>query len=40
VPFGCRFEADIRLPPGVARQQVMAVVPRVLAGYPRPPSRR
>jgi len=35
VPFACRFEADIRLPLGVAREQVMAVVHKVLAGYPQ-----
>jgi succinyl-diaminopimelate desuccinylase len=35
VPFACRFEADIRLPLGVTREQVMAVVHRVLAGYPQ-----
>ena len=35
VPFACRFEADIRLPLGVTREQVMAVVQRVLAGYPQ-----
>jgi succinyl-diaminopimelate desuccinylase len=35
VPFSCRFEADIRLPLGVSRDQVMAVVHRVLAGYPQ-----
>jgi succinyl-diaminopimelate desuccinylase len=35
VPSACRFEADIRLPLGVTREQVMAVVHRVLAGYPQ-----
>ena len=35
VPFASRFEADIRLPLGVTREQVMAVVHRVLAGYPQ-----
>jgi succinyl-diaminopimelate desuccinylase len=35
VPFACRFEADIRLPLGVTREQVMAVVRDVLAGYPQ-----
>src|SRR5262244_1778532 len=35
VPFACRFEADIRLPLGVVREQVMAVVHEVLAGYPQ-----
>jgi succinyl-diaminopimelate desuccinylase len=35
VPFACRFEADIRLPLGVTREQVMAVVHMVLAGYPQ-----
>ena len=35
VPFACRFEADIRLPLGVTREQVMAVVHPVLAGYPQ-----
>jgi len=28
------------LPLGVTREQVMAVVHRVLAGYPQPPSRK
>jgi len=35
VPFACRFEADIRLPLGVTREQVMAKVHRILAGYPQ-----
>jgi succinyl-diaminopimelate desuccinylase len=35
VPFACRFEADIRLPLGVTREQVMAVVHKVLGGYPQ-----
>jgi len=35
VPSACRFEADIRLPLGVTREQVMAVVHRVLADYPQ-----
>jgi len=35
VPSACRFEADIRLPLGVTREEVMAVVHRVLAGYPQ-----
>jgi succinyl-diaminopimelate desuccinylase len=35
VPFACRFEADIRLPLGVTRERVMAVVGKVLANYPQ-----
>jgi succinyl-diaminopimelate desuccinylase len=35
VPFACRFEADIRLPLGVTREQVMAEVLKVLANYPQ-----
>src|SRR5579862_651868 len=35
VPFACRFEADIRLPLGVTREQVMAEVHKILAGYPQ-----
>jgi len=35
VPFACRFEADIRLPLGVTREQVMAEVKKVLARYPQ-----
>ena len=35
VPSACRFEADIRLPLGVTREQVMAVVHKVLAAYPQ-----
>jgi succinyl-diaminopimelate desuccinylase len=34
VPATCWFEADIRLPPGLGREEVMAVVSRILAGYP------
>ena len=35
VPFACRFEADIRLPLGVTREQVMTVVHKILGGYPQ-----
>jgi len=35
VPFACRFEADIRLPLGVTREQVMAEVNKILARYPQ-----
>ena len=35
VPFACRFEADIRLPLGVTREQVMAEVTKILARYPQ-----
>ena len=35
VPFACRFEADIRLPLGVTKEKVMAVVGKVLARYPQ-----
>jgi len=35
VPFACRFEADIRLPLGVSRDQVMAEVRKVLKNYPQ-----
>jgi succinyl-diaminopimelate desuccinylase len=35
VPFACRFEADIRLPLGVTKEKVMAVVGKVLAKYPQ-----
>ena len=35
VPFACRFEADIRLPLGVTRDQVMAEVNKVLKNYPQ-----
>jgi succinyl-diaminopimelate desuccinylase len=35
VPFACRFEADIRLPLGVSREQVMAAVTKVMKNYPQ-----
>jgi len=35
VPFACRFEADIRLPLGVTKDQVMAEVSKVLKKYPQ-----
>ena len=35
VPDHVRIEADIRLPVGVKKEQVMAVVERVLEGYPQ-----
>ena len=35
VPFACRFEADIRLPLGVSREQVMAEVNKVMKNYPQ-----
>ena len=35
VPFACRFEADIRLPLGVSKEQVMAEVRKVLTNYPQ-----
>ncbi len=35
VPFACRFEADIRLPLGVSRDQVMAEVNKVMKNYPQ-----
>ena len=35
VPFACRFEADIRLPLGVTKEKVMAVVGKILAKYPQ-----
>src|SRR5262245_37171694 len=34
VPGTCWFEADIRLPPGLAREAVMAAVRSILARYP------
>ncbi|MCC7271529.1 MAG: M20/M25/M40 family metallo-hydrolase [Alphaproteobacteria bacterium] len=34
VPSECRFEADIRLPPGMTHETVMAEVKRILARYP------
>lgn len=34
VPSACRFEADIRLPPGMAYETVMAEVKKILARYP------
>jgi succinyl-diaminopimelate desuccinylase len=34
VPSHCRFEADIRLPVGVARERVLAVVGGILARFP------
>ena len=35
VPFACRFEADIRLPLGVTKEKVMAVVGKILTKYPQ-----
>ena len=35
VPFACRFEADIRLPLGVSKDQIMSEVRRVLKNYPQ-----
>ncbi|BBK42057.1 peptidase [Allostella vacuolata] len=34
IPSECTFEADIRLPPGMTRERVMAEVERMLAAYP------
>jgi succinyl-diaminopimelate desuccinylase len=34
VPGTCWFEADVRLPPGLGRDEVMAAVGRILARYP------
>ncbi|MGE0718018.1 MAG: M20/M25/M40 family metallo-hydrolase, partial [Alphaproteobacteria bacterium] len=34
VPSECRFEADIRLPPGLDYETVMAAVKEILAGHP------
>lgn len=34
VPHTCRFEADIRLPVGVSREQVLAEVERIAARHP------
>ncbi|MEO1192968.1 MAG: M20/M25/M40 family metallo-hydrolase [Pseudomonadota bacterium] len=34
VPGLCRFEADIRLPVGVTKEQILAEVDRIVAGHP------
>jgi succinyl-diaminopimelate desuccinylase len=34
VPGTCWFEADIRVPPGLGKDEVLAQVRRILAGYP------
>ena len=34
IPSECTFETDIRLPPGMSRERVMAEVERMLADYP------
>jgi succinyl-diaminopimelate desuccinylase len=35
VPGTCWFEADIRVPPGLGRDEVLAKVRQILAGYPQ-----
>ncbi|BBK37598.1 peptidase [Allostella sp. ATCC 35155] len=34
IPSECHFEADIRMPPGMTRERVMAEVDRILADHP------
>lgn len=34
VPGTCAFEADVRLPPGLGKEEVLAKIHRILAGYP------
>ena len=36
VPQSCEFEADLRLPVGATREQVLAQVERIVAGHPQP----